>query len=1057
MVKTSSGATNNATAYAKGNLPRHPGFNLPPHVRAADDVVRDLDSDAVNGLSVAKAAELLARVGRNELDGGGGVPIWKVLLKQVANAMTIVLTLAMALSYGVQDWVEGSVVLAIIILNIVIGFFQEFRAEKTMESLRNMSSPTATVVRVGQIEQIPNATVVPGDIVELEDGDIVPADIRLIETVNLQMDEMLLTGESLPITKDADEILQAQDVPLGDRINMAYASSTVVKGRGRGVVVYTGMETAVGEIAKSLQAKTVKPGRSMNPREGGLLQPFKGFFWRTWDIVSSILGITGGTPLQQKLAKLAFVLLICACVLAIVVFGVNEFNLSHEVVLYAIALGIGTIPESLIPVLTITMAVGMKTMVKRKVIVRKLDALEALGGIDAICSDKTGTLTQGKMIVRRIWLPGVGTYSVERYGAAVDPSKGRVVFEEEPDNDGTKNSGNIANSVSSLTHTAETAKHTETTPLPCEVPEHVPVAALVFLRSIALCNTATLQYDKEDAQFEADGDPTEVALQVFAHRFGAAKRHLLDAGWRLVEEYPFDSDIKRMSVVFTEPETGTVHIFAKGAVERMLSVCSTYGQGPTTHPMTEQDKSYIHSQMNVLANEGLRLLAIAYRTVGGTASDWEDRPRTEVENSWTFLGLAAIYDPPRPETKAAVEECKRAGITVHMLTGDHPLTAAAIAREVGILPRRGEVMEHMVLSAKQFDAMNDIEIDKLPELPLVIARCAPTTKVKMINALHRRGRFCAMTGDGVNDSPSLKQADVGIAMGQGGSDVAKSAADIVLTDDNFASIVAAIEEGRRMFDNIQKFILHLMVGNVSEGILLVVGLAFRDDDNMSVFPLAPLQILWINMITGFPAFGLGLEKAQADIMLRPAQSTERGMFSWEIILDMLLYGTFVASICFATFVGIVWGAGGGELGFDCNGSYNESCDAVYRARGAIFVELTWLLLICAWEVKSVRRSLFRLNPTATTFTFFHDVWENKFLFFAVTLGMLSVFPAIFIPTLNTVIFRHKAISWEWAPACASVPVFIVMVELWKLVKRRLGLFEVRKEALLSAQGNGEQV
>ncbi|EJD50366.1 potassium/sodium eff [Auricularia subglabra TFB-10046 SS5] len=1052
MVKSPAAATdNNATADAKGNKPRHPGpTRAAPHVLAADDVVHDLGSDAHNGISFERAAQLLASHGPNELEGGGGVPVWKVLLKQVANAMTIVLLLAMSLSFGVEDFVEGGVILAIIVLNITIGFFQEYRAEKTMESLRNMSSPTATVVRAGQIEQVPNSTVVPGDIVELEDGDIVPADIRLIDTVNFQTDEMLLTGESMPVIKDADEVLPAEDVPLGDRINMAYASSTVVKGRARGVVVYTGMKTAVGEIAGSINGKTVKPGRSLDPRDGGILQPIKGILWRTWDVVANILGITGGTPLQMKLSKLAFVLLCCAVVLAIVVFGVNEFHLSHEVVLYAIALGIGTIPESLIAVLTITMAVGMKTMVKRKVIVRKLDALEALGGIDSICSDKTGTLTQGKMITRRVWLPGVGTYTVERYGAAADPSKGRVTFEEDeedPYKDGLKVPGGTGSPAGGSTTTSLTHEDTNTTPLPVEVPSVIPAEAHTFLRAVALCNTATLQYDKEDAQFETDGDPTEIALQVFAHRFGSAKSHLRDAGWAQVAEYPFDSDIKRMSVLFEDPETKRVHVFAKGAVERVLNVCSMYGQADSAHAMTEHDKAHIHDRMNALANEGLRLLAVAHRVLEGDAAAWDERDRAEVEKDWTFIGLAAIYDPPRPETRAAVEECKRAGITVHMLTGDHPSTAAAIAREVGIIPKRlaPAEKENLVRSAKQFDAMTDEEIDKLPALPLVIARCAPKTKVKMINALHRRGKYCAMTGDGVNDSPSLKQADVGIAMGEGGSDVAKSASDIVLTDDNFASIVAAIEEGRRMFDNIQKFILHLMVGNVSEGILLVVGLAFRDRNDVSVFPLAPLQILWINLITGFPAFGLGLEKAQADIMIRPAQSTERGMFSWEIITDMLLYGTFVASICFATFVGIVYGHGRGELGANCNGEYNPSCDAVFRARGAIFVELTWLLLVFAWEVKSIRRSLFRLDPGAgARFTFFRDVWANRFLFFAVVLGMLTVFPAIEIPTLNTKVFRHKSITWEWAIAVASVPTFIAMCELWKMVKRRFGLFEVRR-------------
>ena len=737
------------------------------------------------------------------------------------------------------------------------------------------------------------------------------------------------------------------------------------------------MKTAVGEIASSMSSSEVKAGRSLSPRNGGWFQPIRGIFWRIWDIVGGILGLTEGTPLQRKLSKLAFFLLCVAILLAVVVFAVNEFNLSHEVVLYAIALGIGTIPESLISVLTITMAVGMKTMLHRKVIVRRMDAVEALGGIDSICSDKTGTLTQGKMITRRVWLPGVGTYSVERYGSAADPSKGRVIFENDEwtrhyhrrssASKGARKLPNTASdhscgsSVSSITDITSSSSSEEgdaklkSTPLPREVPSSVPPEVHTFLQTIALCNTATLQYDKEDAQYETDGDPTEIALQVFAHRFGdeCGKPGLLASGWRLVAEHPFDSDIKRMSVLYTEPDTGKIHVFAKGAVERVLGACVTYGEGDAAHPMTEKDRELIHDHMNSLADEGLRLLAIAHRVVDASAAEWD---RAAVECEWTFIGLAAIYDPPRLETRSAVEQCKRAGITVHMLTGDHPATATAIAREVGILPRRREMSaaqaESLVKTAKQFDAMTDAEIDALPSLPAVIARCAPKTKVKMIQALHRRGKYCAMTGDGVNDSPSLKQADVGIAMGAGGSDVAKAASDMILVDDNFASIVAAIEEGRRMFDNIQKFIVHLMVGNVAEGLLLVAGLAFRDSNNVSVFPLAPLQILWINLITGFPAFGLSLEKAQADIMIRPAQSTERGMFSWEIILDMLLYGTFVAVICFAIFVGIVYGAGGGELGVNCNNSYNESCDAVFRARGALFIALTCMLLLMAWYARS---------------------------------------------------------------------------------------------------------
>ncbi|EJD35955.1 putative sarcoplasmic/endoplasmic reticulum calcium ATPase [Auricularia subglabra TFB-10046 SS5] len=1006
-----------ASATKGGDVPT---YSQPPHMLSGDDVVRELDTDGDHGLSEEESRKRFLQYGKNELDGSGGVQAWRVLLKQVANAMTIVLVLAMSLSFGVRDYVEGGVILAVIFINITIGFMQEYRAEQTMESLRNMSAPTAAVLRRGQFHHIPNAEAVPGDIVELVVGDVVPADIRLLETMNLQADEMLLTGESVPVFKDAEDILDAPDVPLGDRTNIAFASSTIVKGRGRGVIIYTGMSTAVGEIAKQIKGGQRKPNRSLS-RKTGNLQPIRGMAWRIWDVIGAILGVTVGTPLQKKLSKLAFVLLGIAVLLAIVVFGVNKFRLSHEVVIYAIALGISIIPESLIAVLTITMAVGMKTMVRRKVIVRKLDALEALGGVDSICSDKTGTLTQGKMITRRVWLPTSGFLSVLEYGDASDPTVGQVAWD-----------GGTPPLQS---------------PLPADVDKQPLDVANVspdlraFLWAISMCNIAKVLYSESEGKYLVTGEPTEIALQVFAHRFRAGRRQWLNAGWRQHLEFPFDSDCKRMSVVYTEPKTEGLHVFAKGAVERLLDSCTNYGYGTHSRPMTGEDKEEILLKMQELATQGLRVLCVAYRRLDGTIAEWENKEREHFETDLTFVGLAAIYDPPRAETAGAVTECRAAGISVHMLTGDHPATASAIAREVGIIPSKlpKELESTMVKTAQQFDAMTDEEIDALPTLPLVIARCAPQTKVKMINALHRRNKYCAMTGDGVNDSPSLKKADVGIAMGLGGSDVAKSASDIVLTDDNFSSIVAAVEEGRRMFDNIQKFLLHLMIGNVGEVILLVIGLAFRDRDGFSVFPLAPLQVLLINTITGFPAFGLGLEKAQPDIMRRRPSGA---MFSWEVIIDLVLYGLFMGALCLVTFVIIVWGSGGGNLGHDCNASYNDSCDAVFRARAACYVQTTWLLLFVAWELKSIRRSIFRLNPaTESRFPFFRDMWVNKFLFFSVIVGALSVFPVVFINGLNTNVFKHKRITWEWALPLVGLPLFLFLIEMWKLVKRQLRLFE----------------
>ena len=468
--------------------------------------------------------------------------------------------------------------------------------------------------------------------------------------------------------------------------------------------------------------------------------------------------------------------------------------------------------------------------------------------------------------------------------------------------------------------------------------------------------------------------------------------------------------------------------------------------------MTDEYKERILRQMDAFAKQGQRVLAVAYRPWDGIfkekdTPDGNDALRTRVESGLTLLGLAGIYDPPRRETTPAIAECSTAGIRVHMLTGDHPATAEAIAKEVGIIPHNlsilpAEIASTVVQKASDFDKLTEEEIDALPELPLVLARCAPDTKTRMIDALRRRDAYMAMTGDGVNDAPSLSRADVGIAMGSG-SDVAKGASKIVLTDDKFNSIVSAIREGRRMFDNIQKFILHLLTSNVGEVILLICGLAFQDASGLSVFPVSPLHILWINMVTSsFPAFGLGKEKAAADVMRKPPQDKKRGVFSVQVMVDMVVYGFIMGVLTLMTFVIVVYGANNGTLGHNCNREYGEGCGPVFRARAAVFAELTWLILISAWEFKSIRRSMFRLDPDSKrSFPFFHDVWENQFLFWAVVIGGLSVFPVVYIPKLNTHVFKHDKITWEWALAVAGLIIFVAGMELWKLVKRQFHLFE----------------
>ncbi|KAH7324900.1 P-type Na+-ATPase [Stachybotrys elegans] len=1056
-------------------------FPKHPFLLSIEEAAKAIGTDIDKGLSPDQVKQLQDKYGPNELDVGDTVAWYRILGKQVFNAMIIVLVFAMALSFGISDYIEGGVLVFVIVLNVTIGFWQEYRAEKRMDALRALSSPSAMVLRDGNTKVIPNAEVVPGDIVLLKMGDTVPADLRLFEAMNLACEEGQLTGESIPVEKITDNSITAPgsekpateegEVGIGDRINMAYATTVVRKGRGRGIVTATGMSTEVGKIAASTQKKQRKAGRSMNWRKYGKRQPIIGFGKRTYDGVGKFLGLTEGTPLQRKLAALAYVLFGCALLLAIIVFGVNHFDLRHEVVIYATSLGIAIIPESLVAVLTITMVVAVTVMRKANVVVRDLSALEALGGVTNICSDKTGTLTEGAMIVRNAWIPSSHLYTVRESQSPNDPTKGRVTYSKnkieaqpEPEKEEPKRDFDRERSAAVLKFDVpdEKLNPTEKKQPEPELEVEMTDELQAFLLSAALCNLATVRYDKEEEKWQTTGEPTEIALQVFAHRFNYGKKALEAKGWKQVAEFPFDSSIKRMSVIYDAPagESGSIieteksMVFTKGAVERILDLCDYAGTGADQQPVTEELKESVLMQMNHLASQGQRVLAVAYRP-------WEDRfqekqsstpaedekLRTQVEQGLTLLGLVGIYDPPRRDTKPSIGECSQAGVKVHMLTGDHPETAKAIAKEVGIIPRNlgvlpDEVAQAIVLKATDFDKMTDEEIDALEELPLVIARCAPDTKTRMIEALRRRGAFMAMTGDGVNDAPSLSRADVGIAMGSG-SDVAKSASKIVLTDDKFNSIVAAIREGRRMFDNIQKFVLHLLTSNVGEVILLIAGLGFVDDSGFSVFPISPLQIIWINMVTSsFPAFGLGREAAAPDVMRKPPQDKKRGVFTNQIIVDMIVYGIIMGACTMCTFVIIVYGANGGQLGRDCNTSFSEECRPVYRARAATFAELTWLILISAWEFKSLRRSMFRLNPDDDSkFPFFKDIYSNRFLFWSVVIGALSVFPVVYIPFLNTNFFRHVGISWEWALSVGFTFIFVLGIEAWKFVKRTFHLLE----------------
>ncbi|GAA6033364.1 hypothetical protein JCM8097_006713 [Rhodosporidiobolus ruineniae] len=1017
-----------------------------------------LETSLDDGLSENEVESRLRRDGPNELSGRGGVSIWSILAGQVCNAMVLVLVACMAVSFGIESWIEGGVIAAVIAINVFVGFIQEYGSAKTMDSLRSLASPNAHVVRNGKISSIPSPQVVVGDIVEVKTGDTIPADLRLIETVNFETDEALLTGESLPVAKDAHANWEEEaktgggfdprDIGLGDRITIAYSSSTVTKGRAKGIVVATGMTTAIGAIAESLRGGDSKVRKVRRNDDGHAPWHRYPAAWAltVMDAIGQVLGVNVGTPLQRTLSWLAIALFGIGCLFALFCFAANDFKGNKEIILYAISTALAMIPASLVVVLTITLAGGTKAMVKRNVIVRKLDSLEALGAVTDICSDKTGTLTQGKMVVRAAWVPSRGTIHVGESNEPFNPTIGDLTLSKQSPAEANTDSA----PPSPAKEKGESANVENVRPVSTSADDLRKEGGEPFemlLNVASMCNVAKV-WNKEGEGWTARGDPTECAIQTFAHRFGHGRESLTEGEapqWIQLQEFPFDSDLKRMSVLYARKSDEKQFVFMKGAVERILDACTHIQLADGPSELDEQTKEDVLANVEALAEQGLRVLGLASKPWHGqSSSSGEGADRAEVEKDLTLYGLVGLYDPPRPETQGAVRMCHHAGVQVHMLTGDHAATARAIAVQVGILPRNltqmsKESIDAIVMTAARFDKLSDDEVDQLPLLPLVIARCAPHTKVRMVEALHRRKAFVAMTGDGVNDSPSLKRADIGIGMGTG-SDVAKDASDIVLSDDNFASILAAIEEGRRLFYNISRFVLHLLAGNIMQGLVLLIGLAFKDDDDLSVFPLAPVEILWVIMITSsFPAMGLGAQKADPDVLQRKPHNLKMGIFKPEILIDMIYYGITGAGCCIGVFALIVFGFGDGNLGRDSNNNINgdPGSHLVFRARSATFAAMVWICLFLAFEVMDMRRSFFKMwDETDHPYTqWARDVWNNQFLFWSVILGFVSVFPVIFIPKLNTVVFKHSGVSWEIALPFISTLIFLILAELWKWGKR----------------------
>lgn len=1002
-------------------------------------ILEIFETDKIHGLSNEKAENLLKVYGFNSLGNTSKISIFNILMRQIFNAMIIVLFISMIISFAIKDWITGGVITFIILLNVSIGTQQEFKAEKTMGSLKNLNSPSAVVIRNGIEMTIQSENVVPGDLVIVKVGDTIPADLRLIETYNFETDEALLTGESLPVTKNANELYN-QEIPVGDRLNLAYSSSTVSKGRALGIVVLTGLNTEIGKIAKALNNNNKIIEKIENKNDATTIDYLNAAKHTIWNTIGYVLGISDGTPLKIKLSWLAIYLFWIAVVFAIVVMASQKFNVTKEVAIYAICVALSMIPSSLVVVLTITMAVGAKEMLKRNVIVRKFDALENLGSVNAICSDKTGTLTQGRMIAKQVYIPNVGTFSIENFNEPFNPTLGTVKF------------SNLSpvmmkdkNDINWISYEEFKENYNGTPKM--EIFQN-------WIYTASLANVAKVFEDVDDTgnkTWKARGDPTEISIQVFVSRLGFGRDYLVDEcnDFNYLAEFPFDSSIKRMTSIYSSNPEKLETIYTKGAVERILNLCSTWNNPQTgkIDDMTNESTKILESEMNELSSKGLRVLAFAMKIPKDQSlgSKWQKLDRELIEKDLHFLGLIGIYDPPRRESLPSVRLCHHAGISVHMATGDHPSTASAIAKEVGILPENlngysEKVIKSMVMTASQFDSLSNDQIDALPVLPLVIARCAPQTKVRLVEALHRRGQIVAMTGDGVNDSPSLKISDIGIAMGKNGSDVAKDASDIVLADDNFASILNAVEEGRRMSDNIQKFVIQLLACNVAQALFLLIGLVFKDKDDFSVFPLSPVEVLWVIVVTScFPAMGLGVEKAAEDIMDRPPKDAKDSVFTWEVVIDMFVYGFVMAGSCMIPFIIEVYGYGNGNLGENCNRTdYASSCKHVFKARSASFVTMTWCALILAWEVIHTRKSLFLMHPKSKNpkTQWMMDLWSNQFLFWSVMLGFVSLIPTIYIPVINDYVFLQSGISTGWAWAFLCTLLFLGSAEFWKFCKRQ---------------------
>ncbi|NCD21989.1 MAG: cation-translocating P-type ATPase [Spartobacteria bacterium] len=780
-----------------------------PHAQTAAEILADLDS-APAGLSTAEAHARRAVHGPNELRETISRPVWRMLLAQFVEPMILILVGAAVLSLFLGDVTEAVAILAIVVLFGVLGFLQEYRAEKAMAALKQLASPSVRVRRDGELQELPARELVPGDVVRLEAGNVVPADLRLLDAVQLGAMEAALTGEAEAVRKQT-EPLAAADLPLGDRTNLAFMGTLVAHGRGSGVVVATGMRTELGKIAGMIQG--VPEGR---------------------------------TPLQRKLAQVGKHLSIAGlgAALALLAIGLIRGEAFGEVLLTAVSLLVAVVPEGLPAVITATLALGGRRMLKRRALIRKLPAVETLGSVTVICTDKTGTLTENRMTVTRL----------------------RTLRRDLP-----------------LTGAGPAAA------LPTDGADEI----VPLLLAATLCNDAHLVFEESGQPPRAIGDPTETALLFAAERFGIAIQSLR-AELPRIAEFPFDSDRKRMATLHRATESDyplpaalstPVLAAVKGSPDGLLKLATHALDQGRIVPLADDVRRRFLADNERLADDGMRVLGVAFRRFH--AAPGPQAQARDVESDLVFCGLIGMVDPPREAVRAAIAASHAAGIRTVMITGDHPATATAIARNLD-LPPAGEAPH--VMTGAELAALTDAELEKRIDRISVFARVSPEDKLRIVAALQRRGQIVAMTGDGVNDSPALKRAEIGVAMGIAGTDVAKEASKMVLLDDNFATIVAAIEEGRTIFDNLVRFIKYSFGGNLGK----VLAMMLAPVAGIGVLALRPLHLLWLNLLTdGLMGLGLGLEPAEADVMARPPRRPDAPIFDRPAIVHVGWMGVFI--------------------------------------------------------------------------------------------------------------------------------------------------------------------